>query len=37
MTDDNRLEQLTKPFAPIEVSRAIERLTPLARDGASPR
>jgi signal transduction histidine kinase len=29
--DDARLERLSKPFAPVEVARAIARLTPLAR------
>jgi signal transduction histidine kinase/ActR/RegA family two-component response regulator len=31
--DDERLEHLTKPFAPVEVTRAITRLVP---DGARP-
>jgi CheY-like chemotaxis protein/signal transduction histidine kinase len=30
-TDDRRLEQLTKPFAPVEVSRAIARLIARSR------
>jgi signal transduction histidine kinase/CheY-like chemotaxis protein len=35
--DDKRLEHLTKPFAPAEVTRAIARLALLAPDAARPR